>query len=191
MRARKVPHQELPARSGRLGGVDEITTALIHARDGDPRAFERFVALSQPSLGRFCRHLGDHADIDDLTQTTYLRAIRSLHTFRCEAAATVWLFGIARRVCADAVTQRQRHRRPEPLRRPASQPNHAGPIELGQLIDDLDIDQRRAFVLTQIVGLTYDEAAAVCDCPTGTIRSRVARARHTLADQIRRSEQTG
>jgi RNA polymerase sigma-70 factor (ECF subfamily) len=50
-------------------------------------------------------------------------------------------------------------------------------IELTQLISSLDPDRRDAFVLTQILGLSYDEAAEICGCPVGTIRSRVARAR--------------
>ena len=50
-------------------------------------------------------------------------------------------------------------------------------FELTQLINSLDPDRRDAFVLTQILGLSYDEAAEICGCPVGTIRSRVARAR--------------
>ena len=52
------------------------------------------------------------------------------------------------------------------------------------LLDALDPDRREAFVLTQLVGLSYAEAADVCGCPVGTIRSRVARARAELVDQF-------
>jgi DNA-directed RNA polymerase specialized sigma24 family protein len=57
-------------------------------------------------------------------------------------------------------------------------------LRLEDLLRELDADQRAAFVLTQVIGLTYDEAATVCDCPMGTIRSRVARARARIAEMI-------
>lgn len=56
------------------------------------------------------------------------------------------------------------------------------------LLGHLDADRRRAFVLTQLLGLPYLDAATICDCPVGTIRSRVARARQALADLIERAE---
>ena len=59
-------------------------------------------------------------------------------------------------------------------------PAAASGVDLDQLVHGLEPDRRTAFVLTQLVGLTYDEAAAVCDCAVGTIRSRVARARAEL-----------
>ena len=57
-----------------------------------------------------------------------------------------------------------------------------------QLLDAIDPDRREAFVLTQVAGLSYEEAAALVDCPIGTIRSRVARARADLADEVRAAE---
>jgi len=59
-------------------------------------------------------------------------------------------------------------------------PDPAGASALGQLVEGLDLDRRAAFVLTQLLGLTYAEAAAACGVPVGTIRSRVARAREDL-----------
>ena len=56
------------------------------------------------------------------------------------------------------------------------------------LLEEIDPDRREAFVLTQVLGLSYDEAAIVLDCPIGTIRSRVARARVELADEVRAAE---
>jgi RNA polymerase sigma-70 factor (ECF subfamily) len=58
------------------------------------------------------------------------------------------------------------------------------PVELAQLVAGLDADRRDAFVLTQVVGLSYAEAAEVCGCPVGTIRSRVSRARQDLLAAI-------
>lgn len=159
---------------------DPATEALIAARDGDPRAFERFVRLTRLDVVRFCSYLGDADDVDDLVQDTYLRSLRSLHAYRNDAPALPWLITIARRTCADAVSRRIRSRRPDPVIRPRHVGDDNAVVELHALIAGLDPDQRRAFTLTQLLGLSYDEAADVCACPVGTIRSRVSRARVAL-----------
>lgn len=164
--------------------MDDATIALLEAADGDPRAFERFVTLTTPDVTRFCAYLGDPDDVDDLVQDTYLRAFRSIGAYRQDSPARPWLLTIARRACADNAAQRTRHRRPDPVRRAAATPDHAGTVELEQLVATLDDDHRRAFVLTQVLGLPYRDAATVCGCPVGTIRSRVARARLRLADHL-------
>ena len=64
-------------------------------------------------------------------------------------------------------------------------------VEVRMLLDGLDPDRRDALVLTQVLGLSYDEAAEVCGCPLGTIRSRVARARDELIAAARRDDRTG
>jgi RNA polymerase sigma-70 factor (ECF subfamily) len=64
-------------------------------------------------------------------------------------------------------------------------PDPADAVLLTQLLTGLDPQRRAAFVLTQLLGLSYAEAAEVCGCPVGTIRSRVARARANLANQLR------
>jgi RNA polymerase sigma-70 factor (ECF subfamily) len=63
---------------------------------------------------------------------------------------------------------------------PSPQTSPEGATELGELLGCLDLERRAALVLTQVVGLSYAEAAQVCECPIGTIRSRVARAREDL-----------
>jgi RNA polymerase sigma-70 factor (ECF subfamily) len=86
-------------------------------------------------------------------------------------------------VCADAVRDAQRVRRLEvPASEPAEDP--AGSVAMRALVAALEPDRREAFVLTQVVGLSYAEAADVCSCPVGTIRSRVARARADLVDAL-------
>jgi len=94
---------------------------------------------------------------------------------------------IARHVCADQVRRNQRRSRlATRLRaeRPAASVDEHS-VHLQGLIDQLDPDRRQAFVLTQVLGLSYDEAAAACGCPIGTIRSRVARGRDAMAAALR------
>jgi RNA polymerase sigma-70 factor, ECF subfamily len=65
----------------------------------------------------------------------------------------------------------------------------SGDVTMADLVGQLEGDRRAAFVLTQVLGLSYAEAARVCDCPTGTIRSRVARARSELVDLLRSADE--
>jgi RNA polymerase sigma-70 factor, ECF subfamily len=96
-----------------------------------------------------------------------------------------WLFSIVRRVVADDIQRRQRRRRTVPSPHPLQYGDHAGGVALELLLHQLDHDRRSAFVLTQLWGFTYDMAAHICDCPVGTIRSRVARARLELTTMLR------
>ena len=168
---------------------DPVTGAALAARAGDAAAAARFVRATQADVWRLCTHLGGPGEAPDLAQETYLRAFRALPAFAARSGARTWLLAIARRVCADAV--RERRRRPR-LALTADVPDASGPgadlaeaVALRQAVAALEPDRRDAFVLTQLVGLSYPEAAAVCGCPVGTIRSRVARARSDLVGLIR------
>jgi RNA polymerase sigma-70 factor (ECF subfamily) len=164
--------------------VDDLTALALAAGRGERVSLEVFVERTQADVWRLCRHLGDPDTADDLTQETYERAIKALPRFRGDAPARAWLLGIARRTCADSVRRRVRRRNlADRLRRQADapiEPDRAGATDLMALLDDLDPDRREAFVLTQLLGLPYAEAATACGCPVGTIRSRVARARADL-----------
>lgn len=167
--------------------MDELTRLLLAARDGDQLALTAWIRRTQADVWRFCAHLVDAEEADDLTQDVYLRAHRALPAFRGDASARTWLLAIARRTCADAVRRRQRHRRLAdalPSARPAA--DHSPTVELVDLLDQLDPKLRTPFVLTQVVGLSYAETAEVCDCAVGTVRSRVARARHRLLAHLPR-----
>ena len=179
--------------------MDELTRLALAARDGDREALAAFVRRSQADVWRFCAHAGDRNNVDDLTQETFLRAIGSLRSYRAEASARTWLLSVAWRVCADAVRRNRRQRavldrfRAQTAEAVLSDPS--GGVDLDALVAGLEPDRRSAFVLTQVLGLSYDEAAAVCGCPIGTIRSRVARARIDLvraaeADEAGRSTGT-
>lgn len=151
------------------------------AQRGDAVAFADLVRLTQADVWRACAALVDAQSADDLAQETYLRAHRSLSRFAGESSFRTWLLSIARHVCVDEIRTRTRRRRlvaSQPPRPASTEPEHAVDLEL--LIAGLPPERREAFVLTQVVGLSYDEAAAVSRCAVGTIRSRVARARADL-----------
>jgi RNA polymerase sigma-70 factor (ECF subfamily) len=164
----------------------DVTSLLLDARDGDRLALSAFVRGTQAEVWRLCRRLGDADSADDLTQEVYVRAVKALPRFRGDSSARTWLLTIARNVCADAVrSNRRRRRRDEDLPVARVVPDHAGADALERLVAGLDHDRRTAFVLTQVLGLGYAEAAVVCGVPVGTIRSRVARARDDLVAGLR------
>lgn len=170
-------------------GDDELERLALAAVEGDNVALGELVRRTQPSVWRVCSALGTRGEEADLVQETYLRAMRSLPSFRGDAPVQVWLLSIARHVCADDVRRRQRRRRlTDRLIANAREAHASGPEVVEDLLDAVEPARREAFVLTQYVGLSYDEAAAVLDCPVGTIRSRVSRAREDLIILLARSE---
>ena len=183
-------------RTGRRRCNDAVVTSpgslrllLAASAEGDDIAMAEFVRRTQPDVWRLCEALGSTGEVEDLVQETYLQAVRSAAGFRGDGSPLAWLLSIARNVCADHVRRRQRSRRlverliPEVV-------DHVPAVDRStpQLLDGLAADRREAFALTQIVGLSYEEAAEVIGCPIGTVRSRVARARSDLLAAVRRSE---
>ncbi|MFI6910395.1 sigma-70 family RNA polymerase sigma factor [Nonomuraea sp. NPDC050394] len=169
--------------------MDELTRLALAARHGDNETLREFVAAASPEVWRLCAALADVDSADDLTQETFARVCVALKRYRGEASARTWLLSIARRVVADAIRKRTRTRRMEAAvlalsGRAEPVASMAGEIELHLLIAALPTARREAFVLTQVAGLSYEEAAQVCGCPVGTIRSRVARARETLLEWL-------
>lgn len=173
---------------------DEITAHALAAGRGDADAITAFVRATQADVWRYVAYLADREYADDLTQETYLRALRGLRTFRGDVPARVWLLSIARRAVVDHF--RKQGRTPKVAasldldvtvadRIAPATPDPAGAITLQELVARLDPDKRAAFVLTQINGLSYEEAASACGVPIGTIRSRVARAREDLLVAMR------
>jgi RNA polymerase sigma-70 factor (ECF subfamily) len=177
-----------------MSRVDDLSRLAADAAAGDRIALADLVSATQDDVWRMCAHLVDRASADDLTQETYLRALRAITRFRGESSVRTWLLQIARYTCADEIRRRRRGRalldRIRRDERPRVTP--AGLVELDDLVARLDRDRRAAFVLTQVIGASYAEAAEVCGCPVGTIRSRVARARADLIAGLRTAdEETG
>ena len=173
---------------------ESITSWALAARGGDTDAVEHFVTALHRDVRRYVAHMcGDPQAVDDLAQDTFLRALGSLHRFEGRSSARAWLLAIARRAVVDSY--RYAAARPRlsdvpdwqlavELSQPCDLPGFDDGIALLDLLAALPDERRQAFVLTQLVGLPYEEAAEVSDCPIGTVRSRVARARATLVDLL-------
>ena len=168
---------------------DEATSWALAAAGGDPVAQSAFVRATQHDVWRLCASLIDRGSADDLTQETFLRAFRALPSFEARSTARTWLLGIARRVCADHLRTVVRRRRLTAqivgqAARTAHEPDPAGTVTVLDLLSRLPDERRAAFILTQVLGLPYAEAATVEGVPVGTIRSRVARARAELVETL-------
>jgi RNA polymerase sigma-70 factor, ECF subfamily len=171
--------------------MDQLTGLLVQARDGDRLALGAAIRISQAEVWRVAAHLVGQNEADDVTQDAFLRAWRALPNFRAESSGRTWLLTIARRACADAVRRQSRWRKltarlHSEWGAAASEGNGVDELHgLDDLITSLPAAQREAFVLTQITGCSYAEAAELCSVEVGTIRSRVARARVELVDLVR------
>jgi RNA polymerase sigma-70 factor, ECF subfamily len=177
----------IPAQREAASPAEPATHWALAARSGEPAAQAAFVRATQAEVWRFVAALVDPDSADDLTQETYLRAFRALPAFEGRSSARTWLLGIARRTCADHLRAVVRRRRLDArLATEATDPFPDPALHLGaaDLLRRLPAERRGAFALTQVLGLSYAEAAAVEGVPVGTIRSRVARARAELVDAV-------
>ena len=170
--------------------MDRLSRLALDAVAGDAEAGEQLVRESYPDVWRLCATLVDRRSADDLAQETFSRAFRGLAGYRGDSSVRTWLLSVTRHTCIDELRSRRRRRRhqaPWSAVDPDHQllsPDASHKSTVGDLLARLDPDRRAAFVLTQHLGLTYAEAGVVCDCPAGTIRSRVARARAELVDLL-------
>ncbi|MFB7913523.1 sigma-70 family RNA polymerase sigma factor [Streptomyces sp. NPDC056061] len=179
---------------------DAVSTGwALAARGGDREAADAFVRALHRDVVRYVAHLSaDPQAAEDLAQDTFLRALRTLHRFEGRSSARTWLLTIARRAVVDDF----RRAAARPLladtddwsatverAQPTGLPGFEDEVALQELLAELPYDRRQAFVLTQLLGLSYAEAARAAGCPVGTVRSRVARARTALTAQLERGEE--
>ena len=184
----------------------EIDQQLVErVQRGDKRAFDLLVSKYQRRLGRLIsRFVRDHAEAEDVTQDAFIKAYRSLSGFRGESAFYTWLYRIG-------INTAKNHLLATKRRAPTSTPFDAEESESfdeasllrevntpenelmsKQVVDvvrnslqQLPEDLRSAITLREIEGLSYEEIASVMNCPIGTVRSRIFRAREAVAENLR------
>lgn len=176
-----------------LAADNAITDLVLAAGRGDRDAANSFIKNTQRDVWRFLVYLAGPTDAEDLTQETFVRALGSAHRFTARSHGRTWLLAIARRVAADhfrAAAARPKIATDQDWQAAAERnsashlPGVDDTVSINLAVRTLTNDRRDAFVLTQVLGLGYAEAAEVCGCPVGTIRSRVARARRDLVDVL-------
>ena len=187
-------------------GDREVDQQLVErAQRGDKRAFELLVMKYQRKLGRLLsRMVRDPGEVEDVTQEAFIKAYRALPNFRGESAFYTWLYRIAINTAKNYLVSMGR-RAPtttefdheeaesfddaEALRDTATPENELLGREIAdtvnRAVEALPEDLRTAITLREIEGLSYEEIAGVMNCPIGTVRSRIFRAREAIAAELR------
>ena len=184
----------------------EIDRQLVErAQRGDKRAFELLVEKYQRKLARLLsRFIRDPAEVEDVTQEAFIKAYRALPAFRGDSAFYTWLYRIGINTAKNYLMAMGR-------RAPTStevEADEAEGFEEGEQLRDINTPEslllsneiaqtvnstieklpeelRTAIQLREIEGMSYEDIAKVMDCPIGTVRSRIFRAREAIAEQLR------
>jgi RNA polymerase sigma factor RpoE len=184
----------------------EIDQLLVErAQGGDKRAFDQLVSKYQRKLGRLLsRYIRDSAEVEDVTQEAFIKAYRALPSFRGDSAFYTWLYRIGINTAKNYLVSQGR-RAPTSTEFDSSEAETFESADLlrdintpeslllskqigetvNSAMDNLPEELRTAIVLREIEGLSYEEIAAMMDCPIGTVRSRIFRAREAVAARLR------
>jgi RNA polymerase sigma-70 factor, ECF subfamily len=165
---------------------DPDPRTLARAREGDLDAFEELVRTYQADVYRFACHLTrDRAVAEDVTQEAFIRAFRFLHTFRGDCRFSSWLMRIARNCGMDALRSRtHRAEREQAGPPPVAIADPVAHAELAAALRAISGDHREPFLLIEVFGLSYQEAADVLQLKVGTVKSRMHRARRALCEAL-------
>lgn len=170
---------------------DPDPRTLARARQGDLGAFEDLVRAYQADVWRFAYHFTrDRALAEDVTQEAFLRAFRFLKGFRGDSKFTSWLFRIARNCAMDAIRARKAHFEKEPPP-PAGPTSPESRVELQAALAAVSDEHRDSFLLVEVFGLSYQEAADVLGVRVGTVKSRMHRARKAMMGALAVEEDAG
>ncbi|MEI7455093.1 MAG: RNA polymerase sigma factor RpoE [Nitrosomonadales bacterium] len=187
-------------------GDREVDQQLVErVQRGDKHAFDLLVAKYQRKLGRLIsRFVRDSGEAEDVTQEAFIKAYRALPGFRGDSAFYTWLYRIGINTAKNYLLANKR-------RAPTSTPFDAEEAEsfedagllheistpenelmskqvvsvVQAALQQLPEDLRSALTLREIEGLSYEEIASVMNCPVGTVRSRIFRAREAVAEKLR------
>jgi RNA polymerase sigma-70 factor (ECF subfamily) len=184
----------------------EIDQRLVErAQRGEKQAFDLLVVKYQRKLGRLLsRFIRDPAEVEDVAQEAFIKAYRALPSFRGESAFYTWLYRIGINTAKNYLVAMGR-RAPtvtefdsdeaegfedgEQLRDINTPESVLMSKEIGATVEaamaDLPEDLRTAITLREIEGLSYEEIASIMNCPIGTVRSRIFRAREAIAARLR------
>jgi RNA polymerase sigma-70 factor (ECF subfamily) len=178
---------------------------VLRAQGGDQRAFELLVVKYERRIARLLsRMIRDQSEIEDVSQEAFIKAYRALPSFRGESAFYTWLYRIAINTAKNHLSTLGR--RPvlsaeyededgDSVDAASLVPDfHTPETELSnkqivstvnEAVDALPEELREAITLREMDGMSYDEIAAAMDCPIGTVRSRIFRAREAIANRLR------
>ncbi|MDH4393924.1 MAG: RNA polymerase sigma factor RpoE [Aquabacterium sp.] len=190
--------------------IDDVDALLVErAKGGDPKAFEMLVIKYQRRIERLIARMVRDVDlVEDIAQESFIRAYRALPQFRGDSAFYTWLYRIAVNTAKKALVDLKR----DPLVTESARASmnddedETSRVEreltdgetpeallaskeiaqaVNAAIEALSEDLRQAITLREIEGLSYEEIAELMNCPIGTVRSRIFRARESIAQRLR------
>ena len=186
-------------------GENELDRALVErVQKGDSRAFDLLVRKYQHKIvGLISRYVADRSECQDVAQEAFVRAWRAIHSFRGDSAFYTWLYKIAVNTAKNHLVA-MRRRPPnddiavddavygtgaERLYENATPEHEMMRQEIEQTVvstvQALPEELRTAINLREVDGLSYEEIAEAMDCPIGTVRSRIFRAREAIDQKLR------
>lgn len=187
-------------------GDREVDQQLVErAQHGEKAAFELLVAKYQRKLVRLLsRFIRDPTEVEDVAQEAFIKAYRALPSFRGDSAFYTWLYRIGINTAKNYLVAMGRR---APTVSETENAEGEGPEESGQVpdyntpehelmsrqiaetvnraVDELPEELRTAITLRELEGLSYEEIANIMNCPIGTVRSRIFRAREAIAERLR------
>ena len=184
----------------------EIDQLLVErAQKGEKQAFDLLVQKYQRKLGRLLsRFIRDSAEVEDVAQEAFIKAYRALPSFRGDSAFYTWLYRIGINTAKNYLVAQGR-RAPtttefdaeeaetfddgDQLRDISTPESLLQSKQIGETVnaamEALPEELRTAIMLRELEGLSYEEIARIMDCPIGTVRSRIFRAREAVATKLR------
>ena len=191
-----------------MNQTDVDAVLVERVKLGDVKAFEMLVVKYQRRVERLIGRMVRDVDlVPDIAQETFIRAYRALPNFRGDSAFYTWLYRIAVNTAKKALVDLKRDpllmESARPIReddnetsQPQIEPSHEESpdvllaakevgLAVNEAVEALSDDLRQAIVLREIEGLSYEEIAEIMNCPIGTVRSRIFRAREAIALKLR------
>lgn len=189
-----------------FSGADESDQQLVdRVQAGDKNAFNFLVLRYQNRVAALvARFVKDQQEVEDVSQEAFIKAYRALHLFRGDSAFYTWLYRIAVNTAKNYLVSRGRRPPASDLEAEEAELTEIGsPLRdnesperslataalkaaIEQAIEDLPEDLRTAFTLREFSGLSYEDITEVMNCPVGTVRSRIFRAREAIDKAVRK-----
>jgi len=177
---------------------------LEKAKAGDVAAFEELIEAYQKKVFNLAlRMIGNADDAADLAQEAFIRIFKAISGFKEQSSFSTWVYRITTNVCLDEIRKRKNrrvisldeelHMDDGDIKRQVEsdgpRPDEAAEREelrriVNEAINSLPVEQRTAITLRDLNGMSYDQIAQILDCPAGTVKSRINRARQALKNVL-------
>ncbi len=188
-----------------MGSNRDIDQALVErVQRGDKKAFDTLVLKYQQKVANLVsRYIRDPSEVLDVTQEAFIKAYRALPKFRGDSAFYTWLYRVAINAAKNHLAAQSRRPPQDDIEAETAEQMDAGtrlkeqdtPERLAmqdeiartikQAVDELPDELRTAITLRELEGMSYEDIAQAMDCPIGTVRSRIFRAREAIDKKLK------